>query len=112
MKKYLLGVFAIALAIGFSAFTSVKTEKNRAFTSYYFTIDASTGTVITSGTTWINDEVAVDPGCAFNGTEEFCKVQLSYPSEVETQGSGDNIQFRPINPEMSLSGKTKTRVLD
>ena len=35
MKKYLLGIFAVALAIGFSAFTK-KNEPKKNFTNYYW----------------------------------------------------------------------------
>jgi hypothetical protein len=35
MKKYLVGIFAILLAIGFSAFTSTKTQSEK-FTNYYW----------------------------------------------------------------------------
>lgn len=46
MKKYLLGIFAVALAIGFSAFTSKKDSKSsRIFNTYgqwYHTTDNGT----------------------------------------------------------------------
>ena len=41
MKKYLLGLFAIALAVGFSAFTKAKTEKSK-FTTVYFRLAQTT----------------------------------------------------------------------
>lgn len=36
MKKYLLGLFAVILAIGFSAFTNVHHSKNKTETPYYW----------------------------------------------------------------------------
>ena len=46
MKKYLLGLFAIALAIGFSAFTSVNVKKvtPSKFTTYYYEFTATSFT--------------------------------------------------------------------
>lgn len=36
MKKYLLGIIAVVMAIGFSAFTTVKKQGNTFFGSYYW----------------------------------------------------------------------------
>lgn len=36
MKKYLLGLVAVVLAIGFSAFTKAKVESKRTFGTYYW----------------------------------------------------------------------------
>jgi hypothetical protein len=43
MKKYLLGIFAIVLAIGFSAFTP-KAHKAKAGLTTYFAVKTGTGT--------------------------------------------------------------------
>jgi hypothetical protein len=36
MKKYLLGLFAIILAVAFSSFSNSTTNSKKAFTTYYF----------------------------------------------------------------------------
>jgi len=47
MKKYLLGIFAIVLAIGFSAFTTTKQSVEKATLSYWF-LTQDDGTPINS----------------------------------------------------------------
>ena len=47
MKKYLFGIFALVLAIGFSAFTAPKQSVEKAITTYWF-LTEDDGTVVNS----------------------------------------------------------------
>lgn len=46
MKKYLLGLFAVVLAIGFSAFTAPKAVKSNLTDPFWYKVDASTFQVL------------------------------------------------------------------
>lgn len=73
MKKYLLGLFAIALAIGFSAFTTntTKTDNDKAVVDYYFnSLDISEARVASSYQTWSSQSCP-------SGTALPCRIQFN-----------------------------------
>jgi len=59
MKKYLFGIFAIALAIGFSAFTSTNKVVPSKKTTNYFWYELNASKTATLGST-VNPSAAVD----------------------------------------------------
>ena len=48
MKKYLLGFFAVILAISFSAFTKIEPAKKSQATYYYYRVNSTTNRVESS----------------------------------------------------------------
>jgi hypothetical protein len=68
MKKYLLGLFAIALAVGFSAFTTKHhiANKKALFTTYFYTPSSGSGEGSTASYS-LND-----PGC--EGSALPCQI--------------------------------------
>ena len=85
MKKYLLGVFAIALAIGFSAFTSNHGTKqsNNLFTYYAFTTDGI-------NFDWTTTNLSLDQNysCTSVLSARCTSVQASSKPAVNTIPSG------------------------
>jgi len=91
MKKYLLGVFAIALAVGFSSFTHTKTEKRVMLN--WFNIDGNlyspTSAVIPADATFIQrSEAQPDLGCS--GASYQC---LSGFADSKVTGTGSSTQL-------------------
>lgn len=77
MKKYLFGVFAIALAIGFSAFTNPK-PSNAPLTNAFFAFDYATYSSPTEAD--IEDEskwVFVSSSSCTSGFNAACEVEVS-----------------------------------
>lgn len=60
MKKYLLGLFAVVLAVGFSAFTN--SSSNSSEELFWYTFDPQTNT-LTSSLGEIQREAAIDETC-------------------------------------------------
>jgi hypothetical protein len=91
MKKYLLGLFAVALAVGFSAFTS----KPSNFTTFYIAEDLGTEYLITTdGGSSLCDEG--DNLCQLKSTEDISGVQDKAFIEAEALEPGaDPVYDRP-----------------
>lgn len=73
MKKYLLGLFAIILAIGFSAFSSEHHSKKKNETPYYwYHVNAAqtqtTGTTVNPDGKEIKDDMTSEP-CDDSGSD-------------------------------------------
>lgn len=81
MKKYLLGIFAIALAVGFSAFTNANTKSTKKFVdSYWFLItgsDAVGNAIPASDAQFIqvNGSTPTDASCG--GSGKYCITSFS-----------------------------------
>ena len=98
MKKYLLGIVAVMLAIGFSAFTEPQSKTKGNFTLKYFTYDdfpndswkdePSHYTMTANGGQTI-------PSC--NGTEKRCAVRAE-----ENGGTGDPVLSGAVILEKDL----------
>jgi len=92
MKKYLFGIFAIALAIGFSAFTNVrKVESNSIQTTYdWYAVDLNTG-LVTSATPIFDDlteaEVISSQSCQ-DETGRICLAGSNSPLMVDEDVTG------------------------
>lgn len=104
MKKYLLGFFAIALAVAFSAFT-VSSSKTTDF--YYFATTAD-------GSAFANPDQWVTPSTSHLCTGSFgnyCSVQI--PDNKIELGSGENAgKIRPKHPiEDEFDGHLRTELL-
>ena len=99
MKKYFLGIIAVALAIGFSAFTAEKKRPSTKQTTYWFTVTASR--TISSGSSFVNSELSYagtsDPG-GCSGAGKFCNV--SFDATQVTDHGGGNVT---INEPQSAS---------
>ncbi len=69
MKKYLLGIIAVVMAIGFSSFSSSEVKKDKAFTTYnWYAVDYSIpGGVIPSGAQVVMSNKTVAEATALDG---------------------------------------------
>lgn len=88
MKKYLLGLFAVALAVGFSAFTAA--PKN--FTSYYIADEQGGQYLITTNA----GESLCDEGqklCAFTSEESLSGWQDKETIDLIAAQPEANAQF-------------------
>lgn len=87
MKKYLLGIFAVVLAIGFSAFTPKK-ESKKNFTDYYwFKVASGQGSDATLNNSQLTDYLgfgspAPAAGCENDGSKN-CVVGFNADQVVE-----------------------------
>lgn len=97
MKKYLLGLFAVALAIGSFAFTTKADQKSRVFTNYFFDIDTDGDSFIS--TDWIAVSAATQDCSGSSGN--YCNVLLT-DTEVETRNFQGQDQVRPTVSDPTL----------
>jgi len=84
MKKYFMGIIAIVVAVGFSAFTLPKAKsspKNPETTLIWFEVHETTG----EATNPDAGSVSV-PGTCSTGNK-YCARALEYPGEVTYDGS-------------------------
>ena len=75
MKKYLLGIFAIVLAIGFSAFTTSNTAKKDSKMVNYYWYQVEGGQISESDPvfeTEVSRAYAVENGPCLTGTDADC----------------------------------------
>ena len=92
MKKYLFGIFAIALAIGFSAFTNVRKVESKGIQTTYdwYAVNPSTG-LVTSETPIYNDfteaEVIAQDDCQ-DETGGICLAGSNSPLLVDEDVTG------------------------
>jgi len=90
MKKYLLGLFAVVLALGFSAFTiSTKTTD----TFYYFATNDE-------GTAFADPDTYVVPQTSHlcqGNFDVYCSVQIP-DSKIEFGTGSDEGKIRPKHP--------------
>ena len=101
MKKYLLGLFAIVLAIGFSAFTAApKQSAEKAITTYWF-FTQDDGTPINSATLQTSDP----SDCDNTHLTKICVRE--YPDFVDL-GSGSG-PYAPVGTYISQVKKTAVR---
>jgi len=101
MKKYLLGLFAVVLAIGFSAFTKVnvnKVDPNAKFTTYYFQFTGTLGTQEDDETKWT--EITSIPYSTLScpGTFKGCKLKTT---SIQTVGSTNYPSFVDVGTSTS-----------
>lgn len=106
MKKYLLGIFAVVLAIGFSAFTASEAPKaNEKQTIVYLIYGSGEQQSISNYT-----QTTVAPACA--GTGNLCAIRFSDANGVVTPA-----EFNPVfnaldtNDDLSLDDETETATL-
>jgi len=93
MKKYLFGIFAIALAIGFSAFTSVPKVKKSTKTSfvYWYDIHPSTSRVMDENPLFYNkdeDEILGLQHCQDHEDQPICVAGSDTELELNQSVSG------------------------
>lgn len=84
MKKYLMGIIAIVLAVGFSAFTLPKAKpspKNSSTTLIWFEVDGDTGEALDPD----NGMTSPPLDCGVSGSD-YCARALEYPGEVTYDG--------------------------
>jgi len=79
MKKYFLGVVAVALAVGFTAFTMPKHKLTDVIV--VFNGDEFTSTEVSNPAQW---QVITEPTCS--GSNQACKLQVS--DAFVTTGAG------------------------
>ena len=81
MKKYLIGMIAIVLAIWFSAFTTIKAKPVKTLTDYYwFNVTTGNGndnTLNSSQTSYISYGSSVPVGTCSGSPTYNCKVGFS-----------------------------------
>jgi len=90
MKKYLFGIMAIAMAIGFSAFTTKGVKKNQT-PEYLFSYVAPGGTDFSQGAVadpenWAlidEDYQSTDETCASLNVERACELVVSSENVVD-----------------------------
>jgi hypothetical protein len=88
MKKYLLGLFAVVLAIGFSAFTAGKHNAKTGFSTYY--------AIKTSTTHW-KWSTTIPEGytCQFESGAPTCSVVApSQPADDSAPGGTSNLFYK------------------
>jgi hypothetical protein len=92
MKKYILGIFALLLVVGFSAFKIVtKNSEAKKEATYWFLMNASGTTITTTQVTDPSDlcPLKINPDCArqYNEsqTEEVLGVRQVKAAEVNSQ---------------------------
>lgn len=98
MKQYFLGLTALVLAFGFSAFSSSKTHPAKAaranFTTYYYRFDGNAGQEnIMSDWTQLSDQDAYDAVDCPAGSVKGCVIENStnasgHPTSVPLDGAG------------------------
>ncbi len=97
MKKYLLGIFAVVLAIGFSAFTTGKPVK-KAGEMHWYRFDQSTNT-LTEALGFIQREDAIDVVICPDAGAIVCSkgYDTDYDDLVDVTGEapGDEGDFIP-----------------
>ena len=88
MKKYLLGLFAVVLAIGFSAFTPGIHKAKASLTTYY--------AIKTSSTHWRwSTTIPEGFSCLGETGAPTCSVQAaSQPADDSAPGGTSNVFYR------------------
>lgn len=86
MKKYLLAIAVILLAVGFSAFyapskASAKKSSTPLTTLIWFEVDGSTGEALDPDGGMVNPPTSCQPSGS-----EYCSRALEYPGEVTFSG--------------------------
>ncbi len=86
MKKYLLAIAVILLAVGFSAFyapsgASAKKASAPVTTLIWFEVDGTTGEALDPDGGMVNP-----PGSCQTSGSEYCSRALEYPGEVTYDG--------------------------
>lgn len=87
MKKYLLGLSALALAVGFSSFTAIKAHAKSKFTDFYFaypTTAPQTQAGYETNTNYVVSTQTAFNACSGNQVHE-CNVDVN--SEVNIGGT-------------------------
>lgn len=97
MKKYVLGIVAIVLAAGFSAFTTVKKASvQKPFTDHYFfevTTDMTSGSVSSGNTNFLaHNTTGSVPDLGCNSSTNICVIDITDPSLVEPDGADYKIK--------------------
>lgn len=89
MKKYLLGFLAIALAVGFSAFTKVNKHVSNNFTNYYF-FDVNSGkgaqSAFTNADVVFNQLASTTPSICDASNNDYCLVPFKSDQVVNIGG--------------------------
>lgn len=79
MKKYLLGLSALALAVGFSSFSAIKTSASKKFTDTYWAYPATApqnASGYETNTNYVSSGSGPFSSCD-NGNEQECVVEVS-----------------------------------
>jgi len=98
MKKYLFGLFAIALAIGFSAFTSAKSVKvNTQDFIWYYVEDGLTTDQLVFGDTDLEskDDAKIESGCSDAVNQPICAAGFT-----ETVLEGTSVSSLPVEQKI------------
>jgi len=80
MKKYLFGILALALAVGFSAFTKPTTKSARTANEKVFRFDGNASSSLTQvedPTKWVYDELATPEFNCADGEDIPCGILVS-----------------------------------
>src|SRR5258707_14012679 len=97
MKKYLIGLLAIAIALSSAAFT--RPTKPKAFTDYYwYNLDPSTGAITSGGT----NTTSPTPTGTCNGSTHYCQVGLTI--DQVTPEPGNPTFYDPNDPNYLSDG--------
>jgi len=109
MKKYLFGIFAIVLAIGFSAFTTTKSAKSKKIDSYWFVATNSTSTISSvqlDFPTSAPTAQSADPfSCEADGSK-YCSLpfpNIVYDNGVYKPSANGSTVLAPINYGTNLN---------
>ena len=103
MKKYLMGIIAIVLAVGLSAFTNKSISKNRSgLITHWFIVSGSKATGPNTNS-FINSEVSYygtsnPAGCT--GSGNYCNAEFG-TGQVNDDGHG-NVTLNGAQPAMSF----------
>lgn len=85
MKKYVLGLFAIVLAVGFSAYTNMPHKKSSKFTDYYYAFNGNQdATDRADYTKYINPTTSAPGALCPTGSAQQCYLKVSITGEAPT----------------------------
>src|SRR5689334_14275943 len=109
MKKYLFGMLAIALAVGFSSFTSAKKTKSTRLNSsvFVFTGDLDNPSQVADKAKWLDQE-EVAPECS-TGDDFACTIEVedtyySKPGEFKVLNTSGSVITIVAEESPTLSG--------
>ena len=95
MKKYVLGITAVVLAIGLSAFKTSESRSEKFQDTYWFSVDQSnisSGDVTQDDVTFLEKNTGSAPSTSCSGTPtNYCLINFTNPLKVVEMplGSGN-----------------------
>jgi len=82
MKKHFLSMFVIALAVGFSAFTTMSHNAKKTDNAFWYKVDPSTNEVLAEYGFVSRESAQTSSGCSGNGAT----CDKGYPSDLYDVG--------------------------